>query len=270
MILRRITEHVKAQNWFAVGLDFVIVVIGVGVAMFGQQWLSDRQQRADMAVAEIALQTDLFANYVNAKERLAVANCRAETYQAIAAKLLAAGEVWIGIARVADEDAFRAALPVVFRSPNRPWGSRVWEAELGRGTFSQMTDERRQALDVAFKQADDAERLQADIFALQGRLKILAVDTTISRSDRLRYYDMLAEMDDKSFLLEVVVGDIIKSIEEIGIEVPAKVRLGLLEDLASQKESSKRIYGKCYQQQEYPILDAYLKRQKRHETSPHY
>ena len=42
MILRRITEHVKAQNWFAVGLDFVIVVIGVGVAMFGQQWLSDR------------------------------------------------------------------------------------------------------------------------------------------------------------------------------------------------------------------------------------
>ena len=60
MILRRITEHVKAQNWFAVGLDFVIVVIGVGVAMFGQQWLSDRKQRADMAVAETALQRDLF------------------------------------------------------------------------------------------------------------------------------------------------------------------------------------------------------------------
>ena len=26
MILRRITEHVKAQNWFAVAIDFVIVV----------------------------------------------------------------------------------------------------------------------------------------------------------------------------------------------------------------------------------------------------
>jgi len=74
MILRRITEHVQAQNWFAVALDFVIVVIGVGVAMFGQQWLSDRQQRADMAEAETALQTDLFYNYSNAKERLAVAN----------------------------------------------------------------------------------------------------------------------------------------------------------------------------------------------------
>lgn len=46
MILRRLTEHVKNQNWFAVALDFVIVVIGVGVALMGQQWLSDRQQRA--------------------------------------------------------------------------------------------------------------------------------------------------------------------------------------------------------------------------------
>lgn len=32
MILRRISEHVRAQNWFAVGLDFLIVVLGVFVA----------------------------------------------------------------------------------------------------------------------------------------------------------------------------------------------------------------------------------------------
>ena len=36
MILRRVTEHVKAQNWSAVALDFFIVVVGVGVAMLGQ------------------------------------------------------------------------------------------------------------------------------------------------------------------------------------------------------------------------------------------
>ena len=33
MILRRITEHVKAQNWFAVGLDFLIVVVGVFIGV---------------------------------------------------------------------------------------------------------------------------------------------------------------------------------------------------------------------------------------------
>lgn len=29
MLLRRITEHVKNQNWFAVALDFLIVVVGL-------------------------------------------------------------------------------------------------------------------------------------------------------------------------------------------------------------------------------------------------
>lgn len=231
MIPRRLIRHLKAQNWFAVGIDFVIVVIGVGVAMFGQQWLNDRQQRADMAVAEAALQADLFNNYTNAKERLAVANCRAETYQAIAAKLLAAGDNWTGITRAADGNSFRGALPVVFRSPHRNWGSRTWKAEL----------------------------LQTDIFALQGRSKILAVNTTISRSDRLRYYDMLAEMDAKSGLLELRAEQMIQSIEEIGIEIPAEEKPRISEGYARQLEAAKKIYGECYRPQELPVLDAYPK-----------
>ncbi|GJL91342.1 hypothetical protein [Hyphococcus sp.] len=38
MILRRITEHVKAQNWFAVALDFLIVVVGVFVGLQVSNW----------------------------------------------------------------------------------------------------------------------------------------------------------------------------------------------------------------------------------------
>jgi hypothetical protein len=122
-----------------------------------------------------------------------------------------------------------------------------------------MTDERRGALGAIFSQAARAQLLQVDILALQGRLKILAVDTTISQSDRLRYYDMLAEMDDKSGHLELRASQIIQSIEEIGIEIPAKDRSGFSKEFASNKESAKRIYGECYQPQKLPVLDAYLK-----------
>lgn len=38
MILRRITEHVKTQNWFAVGLDFAIVVVGVFIGIQVANW----------------------------------------------------------------------------------------------------------------------------------------------------------------------------------------------------------------------------------------
>ena len=38
MLLRRIIEHVKAQNWFAVGIDFVIVVVGVFIGIQVANW----------------------------------------------------------------------------------------------------------------------------------------------------------------------------------------------------------------------------------------
>lgn len=50
MILRKLTEHVKAQNWFAVAIDFVIVVAGVFVGIQVSNWnaarLAERESRA--------------------------------------------------------------------------------------------------------------------------------------------------------------------------------------------------------------------------------
>jgi hypothetical protein len=49
MLLRRITQHVKDQNWFAVLLDFVIVVAGILIAF----WISSvAEKRGEMALFE--------------------------------------------------------------------------------------------------------------------------------------------------------------------------------------------------------------------------
>ena len=45
MLLRRITEHVKAQNWTAVGIDFVIVVVGVFIGLQVSNWNDARSIR---------------------------------------------------------------------------------------------------------------------------------------------------------------------------------------------------------------------------------
>lgn len=59
MILRRIIEHVKAQNWFAVGLDFVIVVIGVFVGLQVNNWNEARAERAKEYGYLVGLHEDL-------------------------------------------------------------------------------------------------------------------------------------------------------------------------------------------------------------------
>ncbi len=46
MLVRRVIEHVKHQNWTAVALDFVIVVVGVFIGIQVSNWNAARGARA--------------------------------------------------------------------------------------------------------------------------------------------------------------------------------------------------------------------------------
>lgn len=59
MISRRIIEHVKAQNWFAVGIDFVIVVVGILLAFQITEWADARSDRNREAQIIESLLADL-------------------------------------------------------------------------------------------------------------------------------------------------------------------------------------------------------------------
>lgn len=45
MILRRVTAHVKTQNWFAVALDLLVVIVGVFIGIEVANWNEARQGR---------------------------------------------------------------------------------------------------------------------------------------------------------------------------------------------------------------------------------
>ena len=63
MLLRRISEHVKAQNWFAVLLEVAIVVVGIFIALQVDDWNERRKDslKQDELLADISegLRTDL-------------------------------------------------------------------------------------------------------------------------------------------------------------------------------------------------------------------
>ena len=61
MRLRRIVEHLKTQNWTAIFLDFVIVVVGVFVAMQVSDWNDERKDRLNEKVILARLASDFDA-----------------------------------------------------------------------------------------------------------------------------------------------------------------------------------------------------------------
>ncbi len=62
MILRRITEHVKAQNWTAIALDFVIVVVGILIAFQINAWSARQAEKQSLDVALERLRDEIQFN----------------------------------------------------------------------------------------------------------------------------------------------------------------------------------------------------------------
>ena len=70
MVIRRIREHVTAQNWFAVGIDLGIVVLGVFLGMQANNWNQARLDRERGGQYRQRLIEDLAANQEDFRQRI--------------------------------------------------------------------------------------------------------------------------------------------------------------------------------------------------------
>ena len=76
MILRRVIEHVKAQNWTAVALDFVIVVVGVFIGIQVSNWNDARAERSREETYLTGVAEDLRSDMIEIDAVIAVSASR--------------------------------------------------------------------------------------------------------------------------------------------------------------------------------------------------
>ena len=62
MLFRRVAEHVRTQNWTAIGIDFLIVVVGVFLGIQLGNWNEGRKEQAEYADAVERLDREMTAN----------------------------------------------------------------------------------------------------------------------------------------------------------------------------------------------------------------
>ncbi len=70
MILRRFIEHVKEQNWFAVGLDIIVVIVGIFLGMQVTNWNETRIENETAKIYIERLKEDLVGNQKDLQERI--------------------------------------------------------------------------------------------------------------------------------------------------------------------------------------------------------
>lgn len=258
MRLRSLTKHLRDQNWFAVGLDFVIVVFGVGVALAGQQALSDRQARSDYDRAFLDLREGINAVYYTSKERVSLTECRKARYRELGAQLLQTDTPWPGMPREYNLGGIDTVFLRVTRSPQRLWTSALWDAELAKGTFNLMNEDMRNELAGTFASGHLIEqKFQFDVSDIEANLQVLAYPLDLSVSDRLRYFDLLTRGDAASSTMELVARQNIARFDEMGLLKPLNVSEALerREQLEENNERLSTVYGDCFKPIVYPHLE---------------
>jgi len=71
MILRRFTQHLKDQNWFAVGLEVIVLIVGIFLGMQVTEWNDERKEKQLEDEYLALLSRDLMAINKTLSEQLA-------------------------------------------------------------------------------------------------------------------------------------------------------------------------------------------------------
>jgi hypothetical protein len=133
MILRSVMRHVQDQNWFAVGIDFLIVIVGVFIGIQVANWNDARRESA----AEAALLDRLHEEFTQLEPGLR------DWLEQVLVSAESTGIVVDALRREAppeDEQAFRFALARANWVASVPEISTTYKELVATGRLSELDD----------------------------------------------------------------------------------------------------------------------------------
>lgn len=113
LLLRRVVEHVKTQNWTAVAIDFLIVVIGVFVGLQVQDWNSSRKDRREEVALIGRLHVETQALLDAHRQEVSALTARAEVLSGVNPVLFS----HVPVRTLTEEECFAIVSSHVLRRP---------------------------------------------------------------------------------------------------------------------------------------------------------
>jgi hypothetical protein len=261
MLLRSLTKHVRDQNWFAVALDFLIVVLGILLAFQITNWSEARQQNTQTEQAIESIEAELSILLFLSSERLANEPCRFQKIRALSGKLADDGDAWEPDLDIDEGPALSEfAMPRMLRTPMRPWPDEAWKTLMASETALHLDRAEFNQLSIIFDMARETDQLDEMAWRLRGQLSHLALPGTLSTSERRSALKTLGELASIGDLIFINAGELRNEIIDLGYD--HKGAKALLQKqyqyngLDAAIRDAKSVYGDCLNLTEFqPIFD---------------
>ncbi len=254
----------QAGEWL---MELLVVVFGVLIALYAQQWAGDRQSRKEATDAEARIRDEIYRNAYNTAERIALHGCLQNRLKQIADRVNDGAEDWKDFAyEYSDNDLFLVRR--VYRTPSRSWIDDAYRGALSSGALDSVAPERRarwSALYRSFAKAQDLNTQESD---LAPNLNSLWLDGAVRPEDRRELLQLVAHLDRDNGLITLISRQNFGAIKALGYrltdEERGKMQKALYETVARAGSNQgiarmRMVYGDCVDPSAFKLFDPALK-----------
>lgn len=253
----------QAGEWL---VELLIVVFGVLIALYAQQWASERQSRKAAVDAEARIREEIYANVVNSVERIVLHQCLRDRLGEIARRLNAGTNDWRQFAYdYTDNDLF--LVHRIYRTPSRGWSDDAYRAALANGALDSVSPERRAMWSSIYGSFAKSQDLNLQEHERTTGLNSLWLNGAVLPGERRELLQMVARLDRDNGLITLIARQAVEYLNTLGYRLSDKERAALETELnykATENSNTslamkRRIYGECVDPSAFKLLDPALK-----------
>jgi hypothetical protein len=218
-------------------MELVIVVAGVLIALWLQQWGEHRRAMADMKAAEDAVHDEVRASLQSLLWRQAISQCHLERVKLLKGMLLEPGTHWPGLTEnallqtsIGEASGVQSVIQGVYTRPYDPFTRAAWNSALTTGAFAPMDKQRFAELVSLYGQIEflAANRDREDRAA--STLSSLTFPQELTPETKTRMLQALYEVDSSRFMFAYMLPDLIESMRKLGWNDKAAIEKFIKED----------------------------------------
>jgi hypothetical protein len=241
-------------------MELVVVVAGVLIALWLQNWAEHRRAVGDMAAAENAIHDEVRTALTTLIWREAISRCHMERTQLLKSMLLNGGDHWPGINenalvrnQLSEATGVQTVVPGVYQRPDDILSTAAWNSALTTGALAPMDRQRFDRLVALYGQIEFLKRNRDREDSAAAILSALSLPQELTAETRTRMFQALYELDTSRFMFSFRGADpFAASMMELGWNDKADIDRWIAEDQASDRKAGFQ-WRTCVQRHKNPF-----------------
>lgn len=258
-LLRELTGEQKRtfSHW---AMELVIVVAGVLIALWVQQWAEGRRANADMAAAEKAIHEEVRGNLWTLIWRDAISQCHLDRAQLLKSMLVEGRSHWPGVTEdaliqntLSEATGVQTVVPGVYQRPFDDFSTAAWESALATGALKPMNPKRFGQLVALYNQIDFLKRNRDLQNRAAATLSALSFAQELTPEIRTQMFEALYQVDTSRFMFTFDGATVLASaMEELGWKDEAEIDRMIAEDEEADRKRGAK-WRPCVHRQRNPF-----------------